>query len=164
MAIGYGNRANEFGSFAIGSDNEVDGRYGFANGENNKVAYSSVAIGHSNNVYGYDSIAVGSYNTVRNWRASAFGQSNSMNAKNGFASGHGNNATAGAHDGISIRGTYAVTQNTDTFIDVVGGGTDNDHRWNASALTPAGNYRLKGDIFVKCDDNSSNGINLRALI
>lgn len=164
MAIGYENKANEMGALAIGADNEVDGRYALANGQNNKVAYGSTALGHNNNVYGYDAFASGSYITLRNWRTTGFGQANSMNAVNGFVSGHGNNATTSAHDGISIRGTYAITQNTDTFIDVVGGGTDNDHRANAAALTPAGNYRLRGDVFVGCAANSSGGTNLRTAI
>ena len=87
-----------------------------------------------------------------------------MNALNGFVSGHGNNATKDAHDGISIRGTFAVTQSSDTFIDVVGGGTDNEHRSNAYALTPGGNVRLKGDVFIGCAANSSGGTNLRTAL
>ena len=165
MAIGTDNRANECGALAIGDGNEVDGRYGFADGQFNKVAYSSAALGHNNNVYGYDSIAVGGGNTTRNWRSAAFGQTNSSNAVNGFISGHGNNATASAHDGINIRGTYAITQNTDTFIDIVGNGTDNDHRSNALAVAAAtGSLRIKGDIFVNCAANSSGGTNLRTAI
>lgn len=164
MAIGYENRANELGSLSIGANNEVDGRYALATGQGNKVAYGSTALGHNNSVYGYDAFASGSYITLRNWRTTGFGQTNSMNAVNGFVSGHGNNATASAHDGISIRGTYAVNQQTDTFIDVVGGGSDADHRANASALTPAGNYRIRGDIFVKCNPDSSGGTNLRTAL
>lgn len=165
MSIGWGNKSNERGALAIGADNEVDGRYAFATGQNNKVAYGSAALGHNNTVYGYDSIAVGSYNTTRNWRGAAFGQANSMNAVNGFASGHGNNATKDAHDGINIRGTYAVNQSADTFIDVVGNGTDADHRSNALAVgASTGSLRIKGDIFVNCAANSSGGTNLRTAI
>ena len=165
MSIGTDNKANEWGALAIGDANEVDGRYAFANGQGNKVAYGSAAIGHNNNVYGYDSIAVGGGNTTRNWRSAAFGQANSMNAANGFASGHGNNATKDAHDGINIRGTYAVTQSADTFIDVVGNGTDNDHRSNALAVgASTGSLRIKGDIFIQCAANSSGGTNLRTAI
>lgn len=165
MAIGTDNRANEWGALAIGDGNEVDGRYGFADGQFNKVAYSSAALGHNNNVYGYDSIAVGGGNTTRNWRSAAFGQTNSSNAVNGFITGHGNNATKDAHDGISIRGTYAINQSTDTFIDVVGNGTDNDHRSNALAVAAStGSLRIKGDIFVNCAANSSGGTNLRTAI
>lgn len=165
MAIGWGNKANELGALAIGADNEVDGRYAFANGQNNKVAYGSAALGHNNTVYAYDGLAVGSYNTVRNYRASAFGQANSSNAVNGFITGHGNNATKDAHDGINIRGTYAVTQSADTFIDVVGNGTDNEHRSNALAVgASTGSLRIKGDIFIQCAANSSGGTNLRTAI
>ena len=165
MAIGTDNRANEWGGLAIGDGNEVDGRYALANGQGNKVAYGSTALGHNNNVYGYDSIAVGGGNTTRNWRSAAFGQANSMNAVNGFASGHGNQATKDAHDGINIRGTYAVTQSADTFIDVVGNGTDADHRSNALAVgASTGSLRIKGDIFVNCAANSSGGTNLRTAI
>lgn len=165
MAIGTDNKANEWGALAIGDGNEVDGRYGFADGQFNKVAYSSAALGHNNTVYGYDSIAVGSYNTTRNWRSAAFGQTNSSNAVNGFISGHGNNATANAHDGVNIRGTYAITQSNDTFIDVVGNGTDNEHRSNALAVAAStGSLRIKGDIFVNCAANSSGGTNLRTAL
>ena len=165
MAIGYENKANELGALAIGADNEVDGRYALATGQNNKVAYGSAALGHDNTVYGYDSIAVGGGNTTRNWRSAAFGQTNSSNAVNGFISGHGNNATANAHDGVNIRGTYAITQNTDTFIDIVGNGTDNEHRSNALAVAAStGSLRIKGDIFVNCAANSSGGTNLRTAI
>ena len=165
MSIGSDNKANEWGALAIGDANEVDGRYAFANGQGNKVAYGSTAIGHNNTVYAYDGIAVGSGNTVKNYRAAAFGQGNSMSAPNGFASGHGNNATKDAHDGINIRGTYAVNQSADTFIDVVGNGTDNDHRSNALAVgASTGSLRIKGDIFIQCAANSSGGTNLRTAI
>ena len=164
MSIGSDNKANEWGALAIGDANEVDGRYAFANGQGNKVAYGSAAIGHNNDVLGYDSFASGAYNKTRNHRTTAFGQGNYMAAINGFASGHGNEATENASDGINIRGKFAVKQNSNTFIDVVGGGTDDEHRANASALTPAGNHRIKGDIFVKCNADSSGGTNLRTAI
>ena len=103
-------------------------------------------------------------NETKNYRASAFGFQNKMYAANGFAAGVGNEATKAARSGINIRGSYAIVQNNDTFIDVVGGGSDADHRANASALTPAGNLRIKGDIFVKCNSDSSGGTNLRTAL
>lgn len=160
MSIGSNNKANEWGSFAAGDENEVDGRYALANGQNNKVAYGAAAIGHGNNVYGYDAIAVGQGNTLRNWRTAAFGESNSMSAKNGFVSGRENWVTASAHEGISVRGVCAVTQRDSTYIDIVGAGTDSTHQKNAYALKPNGEVRVGGDVYIRCNDDSSGGINL----
>ena len=162
MAIGIINNANEQGSFSIGAGNNVDGRYAFANGERNKVGYGSVAIGHDNTVYSYDGLVAGARNETKGSRGSAIGCGNKMYANSGLATGVGNEATTGAKSGINIRGTYAITQTTDTFIDVVGNGTSDSNRSNALAVGfSTGSLRVKGDIFVKCNADSSDGINLR---
>ena len=119
-------------SSAIGNDTTASGNYSHAEGD------KSVAAGEASH-------AEGSYNTAYETGAHV----------EGF-----HNTTCGL-EYQHVQGKYCVDyyENNEgsTYVDVVGWGTSDSARKNISALDTSGNLRLKGQVYVGCNDNSTGG-------
>jgi hypothetical protein len=50
-----------------------------------------------------------------------------------------------------------VTDTEDTYAEIIGNGIDTNTRKNIRVLDWNGNQKLKGDLYVGCNDDSSNG-------
>lgn len=58
---------------------------------------------------------------------------------------------------LHAEGKYNKHTNSLDIISVVGIGTDNDNRKNGFAVTENGNARIKGDVYVGCNNDSTGG-------
>lgn len=166
-AEGDGSRALESASHAEGAKSMASGFYSHSEG------YYTTAAGHSSHVEGAYTIANGEsshvfgvYNvadSLSNWPEWISGQAYSVGDKVKYLV----NST--------YRGYICKTPNSDAsfdqskwnpqggkmnYVEIVGGGTDNDNRANIRALDWDGNARLKGDVYVGCNDDSTGGYKL----
>ena len=105
-------------------------------------------------------------------------ENNKMNKQNptgsgSFSVGRKENTTigtnsfvAGGTDNIAaspnqhVQGRYNVSDANSTYADIIGNGTADDNRKNIEATDWNGNKRLKGDVYVGCNDDSSGGTKL----
>lgn len=97
----------------------------------------------------------------------ATGNTNLIKGDYGFASGIGNLVLSASSSAVgvgliangttqNVRGRYNVALG-DSYAEVVGRGTTYSNRKNISALTTDGDLRLKRNIYVNCNDDSSGG-------
>ena len=128
--------ASGTGSFAFGTSVVASGDYSFAQG-------NSTASGPYAHAEGSGTTASGSYSHAEGRGTIAY---------------HSEQHAGGAYNvqdpdnaGHASRGTY---------IEIIGNGTTASNRSNARALDWDGNEYLNGDLFIKCDSSSANGISV----
>lgn len=113
-------------------------------------------------------------NTANGNYAHAEGYSTHANAPRAHTEGHTTSATANqAHaEGYGTKassqnqhaqGRFNVEDSNNTYADIVGWGANDSNRKNISALGIDGTLHLKGDVYVGCDDDSTNGSKLLTL-
>jgi len=134
-------------SVAIGAQNEASGTRSFALGTMNKATYlSAFAEGDQTTASGQAAHAEGSYTTANGQSAHAEGQ---------YTIAKGQAQHAG--------GKYNVQDNNYTYAEIIGNGVDQNNRANARALTWTGDERLKGDLYVGCNADSTGGTKVTPL-
>ena len=175
-AEGNGTTASNTNAHAEGNGTTANSANGHAEG-NGSIASGNAAHaeGQLTNAAGAASHAEGNSNTTSGKYAHAEGTSNTASANSAHAEGAGTVAsgsqshaeglmTIANHKAQHVHGAYNVADpsqasfsNNGTYVEIVGNGADANHRSNAYALDWNGNGRFNGDLYVECDDDSSNG-------
>ena len=125
-------------SVATGSDVTASGAYSHAEGD------TTTASGTASHTEGYSSAASGAYS-----HAEGFGTTASHKCQHVF--GEYNVADSSAAE-ATANGNY---------VEIVGNGVNDSSRSNARVLDWNGNERLRGNIYVGCNANSSGGTMLK---
>ena len=129
---------------------------------NNPVFTGSISMDRYGNA-GSGSVSVGSGNEASGNQSFAEGRGTAATGTVSHAEGEGTKAT---HKAQRVFGMYnkadpsaAAGTAKGTYIEIVGNGTDTQEskRSNARTLDWDGNERLKGDLYVGCNANSSGG-------
>lgn len=134
------------------------------------IAYnpSSSSVGNYASVFGYDCTATSTYAHSEGYVCTSSGQA--AHAEGYYATA---NRTATHAEGYyttassnyqHVQGKYNVIDSSSTYADIVGWGTSatSSGRKNIEATTTTGDKRLKGDVYVGCNDDSSGGNKLIA--
>ena len=141
-AEGSGTTASQGYSHAEGKDTTASGYSGHAEGEETTASGSySHAEGYNTIASNYGAHAEGYYTEAKGWGSHA----------------EGYHTIASDTMGQSVRGKYNVEDTSGNYMDIVGGG-DANGRKNLSALRYNGDYRVKGDVYIKCNDDSTGGL------
>ena len=179
IAFGVDNNISNDLGLAFGSHNQITGQRGIvigngstaSNGDaivigNSSTASGSgaVALGNMNTVSGMSSLAGNVMNTVSGNYSAAFGAQNTVSGSYSVAFGSANIVN---HAGQFVFGLCnAVDPSTNpsyasgNYIEIVGNGSSNNNRSNARTLDWSGNERLKGDVYVNCNADSTGGTKL----
>ncbi|MEK9656803.1 MAG: tail fiber domain-containing protein, partial [bacterium] len=153
-AFGYGTWATEYYSTAWGQDTHAigilstafgydtwaTGNYSTAWGNNNKASndnatafgWRTLASGSRSTAFGHDTLAQG-------WQSTAFGQNTIAQGSQSTALGLGTHAL---WDNSMVVGQYNITENLSISgnpVFVVGGGEDEDNRYNVMEVFATGN-------------------------
>ena len=140
IAVGTDVKASGTNSNAFGNQTEATGTCAHAEGS---LSVASGASSHAEGVYtnatGTYSHTEGLYTTAKFRSQHVFGEYNKLDPS--------------IQTSADVRGTYA---------EIVGNGTDDttSNRSNARTLDWSGNERLKGDIYVGCNADSTGGSKL----
>ncbi len=182
VAFGTDNLSTGICSFAEGKDDVAYGHYSHAEGRKNKAAYAAHAEGRENDASGWYSHAEGYKTKATNQQSHAEGRQTissgqASHAEGGLtkseglyshaegyntcANGVGSHAegsnTIAARDGSHVEGTYNVEDIDKKFVHITGNGTSGSARSNAFAVDKDGHGYFKGDLYVKCANNSTGG-------
>ena len=176
-AEGYYTQAPGDCSHAEGNETVAVGRGSHAEGGGDGSVSSTIAEGdyaHAENfgtiASGYASHAEGSITYTSGYASHAEGSSCSAIGAGSHAEGYCTKAKAGeshaegdntiaSSDMQHVQGKYNVEDTENIYADIVGGGTYNARK-NIEATTWTGDKRLKGDVYVNCNDDSTGGTKL----
>ena len=152
-ARGVGAKASgSYGATAIGYSAEASGDFGsFASG------YGAKASGIASHAEGYPNLNDGLYTEASGGASHAEGTGSQAKGASSHAEGY---STIASSKYQHAQGQFNVEDSSNVYADIVGNGTDHTHRKNISALEWAGNLRLKGDVYVGCNDDSTGGTKL----
>lgn len=155
--------AKSSGAISFGNMCESDGVNSFTAGNNNLAEGSgSIVLGLNGyaNENAQDAFVTGAYNIANQALQTIMGYKNKGTAK-------------GDRFGQMVRGTYGIQDTENLYADIVGGGivqrkpgTTSTYQYvvgsqkNIEATTWTGNKKLKGDVYVQCNDDSSGGVNI----
>lgn len=148
VASSYGAHAEGFGTTASGQCSHAEGRNTTASGD------GSHAEGYSTITSGDSSHAEGDKTTASNHCSHAEGDNTTASGVCSHAEGYSTTAS-GYYS--HVQGKYNVVDSSDIYADIIGKGTDDSARKNIEATTWTGDKRLKGTVYVNCDDDSTNG-------
>ena len=149
-------------SHAEGYYTTADGTYAHAEG------HYSVASGDISHAEGFLSTASGNCTHAEGNRATASGTYSHAEGSNTTASGvcshaEGSNTTAN-HKCQHVSGMYNVEDPSESgsssrgnYAEIIGNGTGSDAKSNARTLDWDGNERLKGDVYIGCNADSTGG-------
>ena len=138
FASGYSNTASGDFSTARGGGCQATANYSTAQGQGNTASGThAFAIGQENTASGTHSVAEGYANTVQGNFSSAIGQGLAALSKDQHVTGTWN--TGDMTGNATTRGTY---------VEIVGNGSDSQHRSNARTLDWSGNETLAGKLTV----------------
>ena len=141
VAIGNNVEASGASSFACGSGTKATGSASFAEGQNTEASsQESHAEGLGTKATNIACHAEGAYAEANGYYSHAQGFLTIANGMNQTALGKCN-----------------VADNNDEYIEIVGNGTSDFNRSNARSLDWNGNERLKGDLYVGCNADSTGG-------
>lgn len=147
-ASGDSSHAEGFKTKATDSNSHAGGANSIASGTN------SFAQGFYADASGVDSFAQGYYTSASGYYSYAHGANTIANHKSQHVFGECN-VEDPSSAAISARGTY---------VEIVGNGLGLNARSNARTLDWDGNERLKGDIYVNCNDDGSGGTKLDPIV
>lgn len=159
-------------SAVIGYDNAAEGDGAIAMGYNNR-AYSqgSIALGTNNDIYGDSAVTIGYKNIAQYQGSFVFGQYNSIDTITDWAPNVEydvgdlvyNNAYVlkclTAHTSESTI-DYSKWRMTINNLFTLGNGNGENARSNALAVNFDGDLRIKGNLYVNCNADSSGGIRI----
>lgn len=151
IAVGYGNTVGGNISLAIGTQNNASGALSYCFGSGNEATgQMSVAIGQQNHATGTYSIAVGDANTASGIASHSDGYK--ATASGSYSGSHGRETIAN-HSEQHAYGAFneaddsaAAATERGNYVEIVGNGTDSDHRSNARTLDWDGNESLAGGL------------------
>ena len=130
--IGFNSFAEGNDTTASGYSSHVEGQLSTASGDNTHAeGYQTTASGYNAHAEGIGTIASGTFSHAEGWSTVAKGMSQ------------------------HVAGRYNVTD--DTSARITGWGSSDTSRKNIEQLDSSGNLRLKGSVYVGCNDNSSGG-------
>ena len=121
---------------------------GFASGAS---GYYTKALGERANASGYWTVADGNESCARGMATMAAGYASEASGANTKANGNYSNAqnrgTVANGDCQSARGAFNIPDNGNKYLDIVGNGSDEEHRANAYALDRDGNAYYSGTVY-----------------
>ena len=143
------------GSFAFGSTVIASAQYSHAEGnvtEASGIASHAegsltVASGQMSHAEGGQTVASGNGSHAEGAVTQAIGTASHAEGK--FTISKGNSQ--------HVQGKYNVEDANNVYADIVGNGTDDNNRSNASALDWNGNLKLAGDVYVGANPDSTGG-------
>ena len=140
--------------------NSTIGNKSFAEGGDTTASgYASHAEGDSTIASSYASHTEGVTTTASNDAAHAEGISTTASGYVSHTEGEG---TIAAGNYQHVQGKYNISDasgNNAVYADIIGNGTENTRK-NIEATTWTGDKRLKGDVYVGCNDDSTGGTKL----
>lgn len=148
-------------SATLGRDCTADGECGIASG------YRARARGQFAHAENYFTFAEGRSSHAEGEYTNAGGNYSHAEGAYTYASGnysHAEGAYTSARENQHVQGRYNVLDNSTApeYADIIGNGIDADNRKNIEATTWTGDKRLKGTVYVGCNDDSTGGIDLRS--
>lgn len=144
--------SGDYGATAIGYNVEASGDFGaYASG------YYAKASGIASHAEGYANLNDGLFTEASGGASHAEGTGSQASGSSSHAEGYSTIASSAYQH---TQGKFNVADSSNIYADIVGNGTDHTHRKNISALEWAGNLRLKGDVYVGCNDDSTGGTKL----
>lgn len=158
LATGSETVASGLYAHAEGKLTEARGQYSHAEGGNtiaeglgsHAEGYYTKAIGEFSHAEGELTEAKGKYshaegsNTIAEGESSlALGNSTVAKGKNSIAAGVG---TIASSDNQFVHGTFNIEDTEGKYLEIIGNGTDNEHRSNAYAITKTGDVEFSGKI------------------
>lgn len=173
-AEGYQSNAEKIGSHAEGNGTHALGDYSHVEGsgtETKENGYAAHAEGGGTSARGYYDHAEG-LNTIASG-GSAHAEGDTTQASGSAAHAEGAHTVANqqaahaegyftiANSNIQhVQGKYNVEDSNGVYADIVGNGTAANDRKNIEATTWTGDKRLKGTVYVGCNDDSTGGTDL----
>lgn len=139
FAEGDNTKASGDASHAEGYYTKASGHYSHAEG------FSTVASGYVSHTEGDTTQASGTISHAEGWYTIASGYVSHAEGYNTVASGPSQH----------VAGQYNIADSTSARI--TGWGTSDSDRKNIEQLDQSGNLRLKGSVYVGCNDDSSGG-------
>ena len=165
------------GGHSEGYQTEVSGQYSHAEGYKSLATgpkchaegEQTTASGSACHSEGNNTIASGTYNHSEGYFTKASGYACHAEGYGGEASGYYSHAagvyTTASHKSQSVFGEYNVADPSNvpgsqrgTYAEIVGNGAGSGSKSNARALDWEGNEYLKGNLYVKCKYNSTDGL------
>ena len=150
------------GSFSLNRKaNTTVGDYSFAEGKNTTASginshaegLSTIASNAGSHAEGATTTASGFYSHAEGQNTTASGDYSHAEGRNTEASGNYQHAQ-GKFNVLDQSGANAV------YADIIGNGTADNNRKNIEATTWTGDKRMKGDVYVGCNDDSTGGTKL----
>lgn len=124
----------------------------------------SKATGNFSHAEGVDCNAKEHASHAEGQGTTASGDSSHAEGINSLAKGQSSHAegyyTEAAGKYQHVQGRHNVVDESNRFADIVGNGTDTMNKSNAYALDWKGNLRLKGNVYVSCNADSTGGTKL----
>ena len=145
-AEGYKTTASSSYTHAEGYESAASGRYSHAEGA------GTTSSGAQSHAEGSGTTSSGAYSHAEGYESTAFGDYS--HAQNRYTVANGEAQTA--------IGKYNQPNTTSAFI--IGNGTSATALSNALAVDWNGNLKLNGDVYVRCNADSSGGTRLRPLV
>lgn len=145
FAIGIGNKATGYGSGAEGTNSEASGTHAHAEGDHTQaVGGHSHSEGYYTEASGDFSHAEGSYTKSSGLNSHAEGVDAVASGDQSHAEGEG---TEAAGENQHVGGKYNVIDQSDTYAEIIGNGTDENNRSNARTLDWQGNETIAGEFY-----------------
>jgi hypothetical protein len=156
--MAYTNPVGE-GTFSMNRKaNTTIGDYSHAEG------YNTTASGQFSHAENCVTIAEGTASHAEGEYTNASGDYS--HAEGAYTSASGNGAHAEGFNTIAkstrqhVQGRFNVADNHGIYADIIGNGADADNRKNIEATTWTGDKRLKGTVYIGCNDDSTGGTDL----
>lgn len=154
FAEGYYIEASGFISHAEGMLSTASGDYSHAEGSHaNAIGSVSHAEGYTTRARGHSSHAEGFMTEANGNYSHAEGDSTEANGNCSHAEGEW---TIASIRGQHVQGICNVVDTAKVYADIVGGGNPSNRK-NIEATTWTGDKRMKGDVYVGCNDDSTGG-------
>lgn len=150
---------------ATGENSHAEGTLTMATGENSHAeGIITTSSGNSSHAEGRLTTASGTQSHVEGTSSTASGAASHAEGIETTAAGVGSHAEGiqtianGKHQ--HVQGRHNVIDESNRFADIVGNGSDTTNKSNAYALDWHGNLRLKGNVYVNCNADSTGGTKL----
>lgn len=121
---------------------------------------SGTTVGINSVAEGSDCTASGQYSHAEGFNTSANGDYSHTEGSWSVADGkcsHAEGYCTKASGAQHVQGKWNVVDTEKKFADIIGGGTKESTRANIETTDWDGNKYLKGDVYVKCNDDSTGG-------
>lgn len=145
FAVGIDNKASGYGAVAEGTASEASGTLAHAEGDHTQASGDySHAEGDRTQASGDYSHAEGGYTVSSGFNSHAEGVDTVASGDQSHAEGEG---TEAAGENQHVGGKYNVIDQSDTYAEIIGNGTDENNRSNARTLDWNGNETIAGEFY-----------------